>query len=377
LNGRDERDLTSLITNFIKTPQKSGETGWSCSYCFFPENPADTTTCAVCSVLKGRTRTKLLLLLGNTGAGKSSIGNLLRIPESPEFFVSDDAKSETQRFSYAPTPLTPWQVGDTPGVNDNANRAEMVLNEVRAALAESAEEYKYCFVVAPLASGRFASEDVGSIKTVLAKLPVIPPYYIMVNQFRAITPERKDNYLSSMDALLALQPVIPRPADVLFLPVVSNVADLRQQALSFMRSMIRHPPQALAGLMQLSQDMKDELKTVISLPDDQLLQRAREARTTLVQKEIKVESGRVLFRAEYDLEVQARRKRLERFSGNGTEKQEAAQRLVAELESEDEKPSVSQSARGKLLNLWVQVSGLVKAYQFVVLIVVLAYFGLK
>lgn len=76
---------------------------------------------------------KRLVLIGSTGAGKSTTANLLigEKPHAGPFKVSHDQKSHTAVMSCSPpTGANKWIVVDTPGLGDTEGRSEEFFKEI-------------------------------------------------------------------------------------------------------------------------------------------------------------------------------------------------------------------------------------------------------
>lgn len=169
--------------------------------------------------MSDRLQKKFILLLGNPGAGKSTIHNSL--------MGSVQFRSGVSMGSGLTTALEKMTIGDTtyidtPGLSDVRLRSKAAEAIVHA--LQQNGHYRVCFVVT-LFAGRVRPEDVDTIKAILLSAP-IHSFGIIVNKVSSAMMKRLDDSRFMEGVCAAIVEDLPVKTDrFLFIPTVPELED--------------------------------------------------------------------------------------------------------------------------------------------------------
>lgn len=145
-----------------------------------------------------------IILLGNSGVGKSFLINLLLKNDGKPFASLDTPWSVTQTFGQQPSYLDGFKVADVPGIF-SAEDWDKVVREIKKALLDSKDQYKLGFVLTPVggdSGGRIDVDQLINIKTILKAIKDPLPYYVIVNR---ACKENREQWPISVNRLLSYQ----------------------------------------------------------------------------------------------------------------------------------------------------------------------------
>lgn len=173
-----------------------------------------------------QTDENFIVLLGNSGNGKSFFANFLLPEGSEEFYSKQCANSITTRFLAKPSLFRGWQVVDTPALDSIRQDVFSAPNEIRQALLASKGKYKLCFIFSHR-GGRIEPQDIPDLKLILLAIRDKLPYYILVNlkyYKRGLIVE--EDFKAAMSDLIQSKsktlPGLRPPEDYLFFPEIDE-----------------------------------------------------------------------------------------------------------------------------------------------------------
>lgn len=218
-----------------------------------------------------QTDENFIVLLGNTGAGKSFVANFLIQPGVKQLVSSHSPSSVTAEFLAKPSVFKGWQVADTPGLDDNFRPLALIANEIKRALKASSGKYKLCFVISQT-GGRVRTHDIITIKQILSAISGELPYYVLANLNGAEGITYEENFKSVVDNLIQMDSGMPGlrlPEAYLFLPKTdkNNKQDSITKFRGFVSRMKAEKITHVSDILKMSDGVKKVLDELLENPE--------------------------------------------------------------------------------------------------------------
>lgn len=125
---------------------------------------------------------KIVIVIGNSGVGKSTICNFIKHPHSKDFDSHYGIAHQFEEdYICVPARLDGHIVCDTPAFDES--QSSVKIKRAFDAASKKSNHVKICFVITPV-NGRIRSDDMYMIKAVMQALPTNCMYSVIVNMWK-------------------------------------------------------------------------------------------------------------------------------------------------------------------------------------------------